>query len=111
MQRLLLVALLHGLARLLVCGTLTDVAGNGLDGGAGAGSDLARTFRIDAFNHLQHRGLVLSEWRRVLRPGGLALVTDPVVVTGAVTDEELMTRSSIGRFLFTPPGLNWRSSP
>jgi hypothetical protein len=33
-------------------------------------------------------------------------VTDPVVVTGPVTDEELRTRSSIGRFLFTPPGVN-----
>ena len=38
-----------GAHRLVVCGTLTDEAGNGLDGGAGAGSDLARTFRVDRF--------------------------------------------------------------
>lgn len=61
---------------------------------------------LDAFNHLTERRLVLSEWHRVLRPGGLALFTDPVVVTGPVTDDELRTRSSIGRFLFTPAGVN-----
>jgi SAM-dependent methyltransferase len=61
---------------------------------------------LDAFNHLTERRLVLSEWHRVLRPGGSALFTDPVVVTGPVTDEELRTRSSIGRFLFTPAGVN-----
>lgn len=39
-----------GVHRLLVCGTLTDAAGNALDGGAGAGSDLLRDFRVDRFN-------------------------------------------------------------
>ncbi len=42
----------NGLYRLLVCGSLEDLAGNPLDGGAGAGTDLALIFRIDEGNHL-----------------------------------------------------------
>lgn len=61
---------------------------------------------IDALNHLRNRSFVLAEWRRVLRPGRRALFTDPVVVTGPVTNEELALRSSIGRFLYVPPGIN-----
>ena len=37
---------------------------------------------------------------------GRVLFTDPVVITGLVTNEELATRSSIGFFLFAPPGVN-----
>ena len=45
---------------------------------------------------------------RVLRAGRRALFTDPVVVTGPVTNDELALRSSIGLFLFVPPGVNER---
>jgi hypothetical protein len=34
------------------------------------------------------------------------LVTDPIVVTGQLTNEEMRVRSSIGFFLFTPVGCN-----
>ena len=36
------------------------------------------------------------------------LDTDPVVVTGLVSNEELATRSSTGYFEFGPPGVNER---
>jgi SAM-dependent methyltransferase len=63
---------------------------------------------IDAVNHLAGRPHVFSEWRRVLRSGCRLLFTDPVVVTGVVTFDELATRASIGYFLFTPGGQNER---
>ncbi|MBI1359965.1 MAG: methyltransferase domain-containing protein [Alphaproteobacteria bacterium] len=59
---------------------------------------------IDAVNHLPDRIAMFGEWRRVLRPGGLAVFTDPAIITGPVTGRDLAIRSSIGAFLFSPPG-------
>lgn len=61
---------------------------------------------IDSMNHFSNRQLVFNEWHRVLRPKGRAVFTDPVVITGPVTNDELAARSSIGLFLFVPPGVN-----
>jgi len=65
-------------------------------------------FTIDAINHLKNRDKVLSEFYRVLKPGGKLLYTDPIVVTGILTNEEIAVRSSIGYFLFTPLNENER---
>ena len=61
---------------------------------------------VDAMNHFLNRLNVLREWNRILRPVCRALFTDPVLITGPVTNEELALRSSIGLFLFVPPGVN-----
>jgi SAM-dependent methyltransferase len=63
-------------------------------------------FCNDAINHFVDRPATLREWHRVLRPGGRCLFTDPVVVTGLVTNAELAVRSSIGFFVFSAPGAN-----
>jgi ubiquinone/menaquinone biosynthesis C-methylase UbiE len=57
---------------------------------------------IDAINHLPDRPRVISEWARILKPGGRLLFTDPITVTGPLTNDEIATRSSIGFFLFVP---------
>jgi SAM-dependent methyltransferase len=56
----------------------------------------------DAANHFPDRLHVLREWARLLKQGGRLLFTDPVVITGPVTNQELFDRSSIGTFVFIP---------
>jgi SAM-dependent methyltransferase len=63
---------------------------------------------IDSMNHFPDRLAVFQEWHRVLGAGHRAIFTDPVVITGPVTNDELAMRSSIGLFLFVPPGINER---
>ena len=65
-------------------------------------------FCIDSINLFPDRLAVLRECRRVLRPGRRMMFTDPVVITGPVTNDDLALRSSIGLFLFVPPGVNER---
>ena len=60
----------------------------------------------DAINHFRDRLCVFKEWKRVLRDGGRCLFTDPVVVTGMVSNAEIEARSSIGFFLFSCLGAN-----
>ena len=61
---------------------------------------------IDAVNHLPNRAAVFSDWFRVLKPGGRLVFTDPITITGTLTNEEIRIRSSIGFFLFVPSGVN-----
>ncbi len=57
---------------------------------------------VDSINHFRNRLGYLQEWQRVLKTGKRALFTDPVVITGPVSNEELAARSNIGFFLFVP---------
>ncbi len=63
---------------------------------------------IDAINHLPNRPLILADWARLLKPGGRLLFTDPITVTGPLTNAEIAVRSSIGFFLFVPLGYDER---
>jgi 2-polyprenyl-3-methyl-5-hydroxy-6-metoxy-1,4-benzoquinol methylase len=61
---------------------------------------------VDAINHLPGREAVLTDWHRVLKPGGRLVFTDPTIITGPLTNEEIKIRSSIGFFLFVPSGVD-----
>lgn len=63
---------------------------------------------IDAINHFPNRAKVFGEWYRVLKSGGRVLFTDPIIVTGILSNDEIGVRSSIGYFLFVPTGENER---
>ncbi len=65
-------------------------------------------FSNDAFCHFIDRLALFGECLRVLRVGGRMIFSDALVITGAVTNEEIATRSSIGRYLFLPSGENER---
>jgi cyclopropane fatty-acyl-phospholipid synthase-like methyltransferase len=57
---------------------------------------------IDAINHFSDRPRVIAEWARMLKPGGRLLFTDPITVTGPLTNAEIAIRSSVGFYLLVP---------
>jgi SAM-dependent methyltransferase len=63
-------------------------------------------FSNDVLCHLQRRPEVLVEIFRVLNPGGRMLFSDALVIGGMVSQEEIATRSSIGFYVYSPPGEN-----
>jgi len=62
----------------------------------------------DAFCHIPNRPGLLRECRRVLKSGARLLFSDALVVNGAVSQEEIAARSSIGYYIFVPRGENER---
>ena len=65
-------------------------------------------FSNDVLCHLPGRPEVLCEMFRVLKPGGRMLFSDALVVGGMLSHEEIATRSSIGFYVYSPPGENER---
>ena len=63
---------------------------------------------VDAVNHFSDRPGVIVEWARLLKVGGRLLFTDPITVTGPLTNTEIAVRSSAGFYLFVPFGYDER---
>src|SRR5215469_6041507 len=64
---------------------------------------------IDAISHFPDRQAVLAEWSRLLKPGGSAIYTDPLVMTGPLSSREIAIRSSHGLVLYMPFSSNERA--
>jgi ubiquinone/menaquinone biosynthesis C-methylase UbiE len=65
-------------------------------------------FANDVLCHIPGRAGVVEEIFRILKPGGRFLFSDALVIGGVVSHEEIATRSSVGYYLFSPPGENER---
>ena len=63
---------------------------------------------IDAVNHFREREKVFAEWQRLLKPGGRLLFTDPIIVTGPLTNREMVVRTEAGFYLLVPSGYDER---
>ena len=65
-------------------------------------------FSNDVLCHLPRRFEVLRDICRVLKPRGRMLFSDALVVGGMLSHEDIATRSSIGFYVYSPPGENER---
>jgi ubiquinone/menaquinone biosynthesis C-methylase UbiE len=67
---------------------------------------LDAAFANDVMCHIPGRLAVLHEVFRILKPLGCFVFSDALVIGGTVSHHEIATRSSIGYYLFSPPGHN-----
>ena len=65
-------------------------------------------FSNDVLCHIPGRPSLFRELFRVLKQGGRLLLSDALVIGGVISHQEIANRSSIGYFLFSPPGKNER---
>jgi len=65
-------------------------------------------FSNDVLCHVPGRPGALCEMFRIMKPGGQMLFSDALVVGGMISHEEIAARSSIGFYVYSPPGENER---
>ncbi len=73
-----------------------------------ADSTFDSMFSNDVLCHIPGRQVLLHELFRVLKPNARLLFSDALIIGGTISHEEIAARSSIGYYLFNPPGENER---
>jgi ubiquinone/menaquinone biosynthesis C-methylase UbiE len=63
-------------------------------------------FANDVMCHISGRPGVFQEVFRILKPSARFVYSDALIIGGIVSHEEIASRSSIGYYLFSPPGHN-----
>jgi len=91
---------------LLALGPAARLLEIGTDAYDAAAESVDAVLCIDAIAQLRDRGAALADWARIVKPGGRILYTDPAIVAGLVTNEELAARGAMGHFVFSPQGEN-----
>jgi len=71
-------------------------------------SSFDAVFSNDSLCHVPGRPAVMGELFRVVKPGGRILFSDALIIGGTISHQEIATRSSIGFYIFGPPGENER---
>ncbi len=71
-------------------------------------SSFDAAFSNDVLCHIPGRLALFCELFRVLKEGARFLFSDGLIIGGVITHQEIATRSSIGYYLFSPPGENER---
>lgn len=61
---------------------------------------------IDAIARVRDRAATLDAWARALKPGGRVLYTDPAILAGLVTADEVAACSRGELFVLSPQGEN-----
>lgn len=72
------------------------------------GETFDAVFANDVLCHIPERPKVVCEMFRVLKSGGRMLFSDALVIGGMVSHQQIATRSSIGYYVYSPPGENER---
>jgi SAM-dependent methyltransferase len=73
------------------------------------GGSFDAAMSLDVVLHLRDRAAFFREVARVLVPGGRFLFTDAGVVIGAISNDEVVSRSIHGHTQFVAPGFNERA--
>jgi len=63
-------------------------------------------YSTDVMCHVPLRKKVLANTRDLLKTGGRFVFSDALIVGGVVSNQEIATRSSVGLYFFSPPGVN-----
>jgi ubiquinone/menaquinone biosynthesis C-methylase UbiE len=71
-------------------------------------SSFDAAFSNDVLCHIPGRLALFRELFRVLKARARFLFSDGLIIGGIITHQEIATRSSIGYYLFSPPGENER---